>query len=214
MSRNAPEGDSGNGGLPHPYTLSLPANRAAATWTNEPGCRERIGTLNKRLIFSAFEKELCRAYDSPEKAADAVIAWLVCHRGLSEKEALNTEVETAIDLLQSTQDPAGSARESSPSSRSEVSHSANTVDDVVWHGPHDAPPAEFKDHGPLTGQKKQLAKWILTPSGRQDPRSLDTLMKSGQFWGRKDGRRSFAVWFLTASRYSEANSMKLGDQFK
>ena len=67
MSRNAPEGDSSNGGLPHPYTLSLPANRAAATRTNEPGCRERIGTLNKRLIFSAFEKELCRAYDSQER---------------------------------------------------------------------------------------------------------------------------------------------------
>ena len=78
-----------------------------------------------------------------------------------------------------------------------------------WHRADETPPDEFK-HGPLTGQRKQLAAWIMGKEGA-DPRNLDRKLGRGVFWGRQDERQQFSVWFKVQKRFAEANGRKLAE---
>ncbi|MBC7820026.1 MAG: hypothetical protein IAG10_24350 [Planctomycetaceae bacterium] len=74
-----------------------------------------------------------------------------------------------------------------------------------WHDADDVHPDEFLA-GPLTGTKEQLALWIMQDD---DPRNLDTKLRNGIYWGRKDGRTKRSVWFRTQAAFAEANKQKI-----
>ena len=76
-----------------------------------------------------------------------------------------------------------------------------------WHECDVTPPSEYA-FGPLTGTKKQLAKWIMQDD---DPRNLDTKLDNDVYWGREDKRTQSSVWFRTQQKYSEANGRRLAD---
>lgn len=83
---------------------------------------------------------------------------------------------------------------------------------VSWHGPSETPDKDIYPSGPLTGTKKQLAKWILGDRKNKKPeRPLNTAVMNGTYWGRDDGAGQFAIYFRTQQRFSEANSQKLKD---
>lgn len=76
-----------------------------------------------------------------------------------------------------------------------------------WHDADAFPPSEYPA-GPLTGTKKQLAKWIMDD---HDPRNLDTKLDNGIYWGREDKRRKSSIWFRTPKSFAEADAKRLTD---
>jgi hypothetical protein len=82
-----------------PYTLALATRYAVAQWPDDPKHREHVKNLQHRLIVAAADRGLCSHTDYPAAAGRAVISWLVSKRGLSDSDAQNLEVETAIRLL-------------------------------------------------------------------------------------------------------------------
>lgn len=79
--------------------------------------------------------------------------------------------------------------------------------DDGWHRAGDAPPDAYS-HGPLTGSKKDLKKWIFGDAARTT-KGLDTAIKAGKFWGRQDSRYLFSIYFPTQERFAQANTLKL-----
>jgi hypothetical protein len=77
----------------------------------------------------------------------------------------------------------------------------------IWHDASASPPSEYPA-GPLTGTKKQLAKWIMR---KADHRLLDTPLKEGTYWGRQNVRNQCSIWFKTQQRFAEANKLRLAD---
>ena len=86
---------------------------------------------------------------------------------------------------------------------------SDKVDGLPWRHANCDPPANFC-HGPITGNKSQLLRWLLPQA--KDVRTLDSQLKSGIFWGRQEGRYRFSIWFSTQQKYAEANRRRLEDQ--
>ena len=80
---------------------------------------------------------------------------------------------------------------------------------TAWHGAGETPPDEFMKNGPLTGQRKQLASWIMQDD---DPRNLDTKLSLRIYWGRREMRTQFSVWFKDQKRFAEANARRLAEE--
>lgn len=80
-----------------------------------------------------------------------------------------------------------------------------------WHSPLDPKPQEFA-HGPLSGNLKDLAKWVLPQNGQQDPRALRTASTEGRIWINALGRTAFEAWFPNSQRYADALARHLQDQ--
>lgn len=87
-----------------------------------------------------------------------------------------------------------------------------TRDSYGWHDVSENPPAEFH-RVPLTGQKQQLARWILEePAGSQLGRQLDNrISRDAGLWGRKIHRQKWEVYFLDIKRYAAANARRIRD---
>lgn len=79
-----------------------------------------------------------------------------------------------------------------------------------WHKQHGNPPAEFS-HGPLTGPKKKLAAWIRPNAKDDEGRWLDTAVRDGLYWGRREARNRWSVWFKTPEQYAQANARRLAE---
>lgn len=88
-------------------------------------------------------------------------------------------------------------------------HSAATENKASpWNEADAEKPAEYS-FGPLTGQRKQLTKWILNDD---DPRNLDTKLEIGVYWARKILKNKREVWFKNQQAYSQANTAMLKEQ--
>lgn len=76
------------------------------------------------------------------------------------------------------------------------------------HTPDEARPDEFR-FGTLDGTKKDLACWLLPPTGKQDPRALETAGATGRYWIVRHDRTHFEVFFRSRERYTIANQERL-----
>jgi hypothetical protein len=86
-----------------------------------------------------------------------------------------------------------------------------TGNDSPWHSAGESVPEGFC--GPLTGNKDDLAAWILPNSAAQTTRyrQLTQLLvkRRTDFWARSTGRTTHEVYFLDQKRYAEANGQRL-----
>jgi hypothetical protein len=79
---------------------------------------------------------------------------------------------------------------------------------IRWsHSEEEPRPSQYA-YGPISGTKKDLAKWYLP--GKADPRAFQTAGEEGRVWIVRRSRNYFDVYFTTQNKYAEANAKKLG----
>jgi len=72
-----------------------------------------------------------------------------------------------------------------------------------YHSPLEEPPEPYREHGPLTGTKKDLAK-VLGISSRSDRRTLNDMVKMGQVWAQMLHYRLYRIWFKYQTDFDKA----------
>lgn len=75
------------------------------------------------------------------------------------------------------------------------------------HAASETRPSEYQ-HGPLTGNQKQLAQWI---TGKNDRRRLHAYCQTGAIWVRRLNYRKYEAWFRNERRFEAANRFSLLD---